>query len=105
MAIIPLKQQVTVRRYGDVDEWGVSADFIENVLKARVDEQVTLVKNQQGEEVASSATIYLDKIADVQYSDVIIFKNELGFVLEESPKSITPKRSISGKTLVTVVSV
>lgn len=105
MAIIPLKQRVTIRRKGAVNEWGESESVVDVEVKARVDEQVTLVKNQQGEEVASSATIYFDKLANVRYDDVLIFANELGFVTEESPKSIVPKRGISGKSLITVVSV
>lgn len=105
MAIIPLKQRVTIRRKVAVNEWGESEGVVEVVIKARVDETMSLVTNPQGEEVSSSATIYIDKLANVRYDDVLIFINELGFVTEESPKSIVPKRGMSGKSLITVVSV
>lgn len=93
MAVIPLKQLVTIERYELDLEWGEpSAEPVLIELKARVDESIKIVKNVQGEEVASSIQVLFDKLADVRYDDYLNYTNELGQKFREQPLAITPIR-------------
>lgn len=104
MALVPLKQIVTIERLGEVDEWG-EGKLEQFDLKCRVDEGAKLVKNRQGVEVVSSAQILFNKLPDIRIDDYIIYTNELGVTLREKPISIAPIRMINGKPTLTEVSV
>lgn len=103
MALIPLKQSITVTRAGESDGWGGSSTTESFTLKARVDEKTQVVQNQIGDEVVSSCEIMLDKLADIRYDDDITYIDELGRKVERKPLRIEPIRAINGKALMTVV--
>lgn len=103
MAIIPLKQSVTVERYLDDDEWGENGTMLTFDLKCRVDEGAKLVKDRAGNEVVSSAQILFNKLADVRFDDYVVYTNELGVTVREKPIAISPIRMINGKAALTEV--
>lgn len=103
MAIIPLKQTVTVTKPGKDDGWGGKEPGAVVTYKARVSEETNVVTNQYGEEATTSLRIILDKLPDVSYDDVITYRNELGVKVERKPVSIEVKRGINGKPLLTEV--
>ncbi|MEH6943722.1 hypothetical protein [Bacillus sp. JJ722] len=72
-------------------------------MKCRVDESSQVVQNRLGAEVVAGMEITLDKLADVRYSDVIEFTNELGNVVKREPIRIEVVRMITGKPALTVV--
>lgn len=103
MPIIPLKQSITVVRYGDIDEWGGGNVKETLIFRARVDEKTQVVQNQFGDELVSSAEIMLDKLADIRYDDDIVYEDELGREIKRKPLRIEPLRGINGKAILTVV--
>jgi hypothetical protein len=108
-----MKQTVVrIRTEGSEWEGGTTVDRVE--LKCRVDEGTKLVRSMSGtngvqgetaSEVVSTADIYFDKLADIQLTDSLEYTNELGITRTYTPLTIEIKRSISGKPVLTVVSV
>ncbi len=104
-----MRQTITVKRPSDeLDVWGNPAGVEEITLKCRIDEGSTAVKSRnngviRSEEAVASARIILDRLADVRYTDVVSFTNELGETIEKRPKEINVKRHIDGKALLTEV--
>lgn len=105
MAIIPLKQQITVTPIDTIDEWGQPTGGTPYTLKCRVSEGAKLVRDDNGNEVVSMAQIYIDKLASVSLTDTITYTDENAVTREYRPISIEVKRSLGGKPLLTVVSV
>lgn len=103
MAIIPLKQTVTITKPGVDTGWGHAEPGDILTLRARVVEETNVVKDRFGEEAVASMTVFLDKLADVSYDDVITFTNELGVTISRNPLSIEPRRNIGGRALLTEV--
>src|SRR5690625_1797580 len=108
MAIVPLKQTITVKRGGELDEWGKPLPDKTFDLDCRVDEGTFLIEYRTGSnitsrEVTAKVRILLDKLADVRFDDVIFYKNELNQTIRGNPKKIDVKRHINGKPLLTEV--
>ena len=114
MAILPLKQTVTITRKGAEDEWGDSTTETFS-LKCRVDEEAKLVRRTSTsgggatqistEQVVTAATITFDKLADIRHDDEIRFTDELGRLRIYKPLNIEVVRNIAGKPILTEVSV
>lgn len=109
MALVPMKQKITVFRGGELDEWGNELPEKDFTLTCRVDEGTFLVKSKSGggnvahREVVAQARILLDKLVDIRYGDMILYKNELGEEIKGNPERINIKRHINGKPLMTEV--
>src|SRR5699024_9973083 len=109
MALIPLKQEVTVKKSDYLNEWGKEVPGDGIVYKCRVDEGSFLVKSKNAggttssKEVVAQARILLDKLADVHEEDTINYTNELGFTISKKPEKINVKRHLNGKPLLTEV--
>ena len=104
MAMIPMKQSVTIQRKGVKDEWGEEITAPTSfTLKCRVDERTQVVQNQLGDEVVSGMEILFNKLPDVRYDDVIEYTNELGVTIKRTPIKIEPVRMINGKPTLTAV--
>ena len=103
MALVPLKQKITIHRGGGTDDWGypLPGEIIEH--KARVDEKTETVVTPAGEEAVTGVQVWLDKLADIRYSDVIEYVDELGRQTKRKPIKIEPVRMINGKAVITVV--
>lgn len=103
MAIVPLKQTITVHRGGGTDDWGYPTTGTTTEYKARVDEKTEVVQNQAGQEVVTGVQIMLDKLTDIRYSDEISYTDELGRTTKRKPVRIEPVRMINGKAVLTLV--
>lgn len=103
MALIPMKQSVTVKRGGQLDAWGQPLPGEEIHHKVRVDEVSSEITDQNGAEVVASHQIIFDKLQDIRYDDAIYYVNELGVAVERNPKKIEVVRDFGGKALATVV--
>lgn len=109
MAIVPMKQKITVFRSIGVDEWGRPFPDDEIELDCRVDEGSFVVKNKTSggattsKEVVAQARILLDGLVDIREDDLILYKNELNIEIKKTPERINIKRHINGKPLLTEV--
>ncbi|MEC1023572.1 hypothetical protein [Bacillus paralicheniformis] len=110
MAIVPMRQIVTIQRdgTGELDRWGNPVNTQPITLKCRVDEgsQITSSRSSgviKSEEDVATARILIDKLADIRYTDTVSFTNELGETIKRKPKEINVKRHISGKPILTEV--
>lgn len=103
MAIVPLKQTITVTKAGLSDGWGKPQAGEQISLPARVVNEVKVVKTPTGEEALTCLRILLDKLADVSYDDTITFEDEFGATIARRPLTIGPKRMLNGKAILTEV--
>lgn len=105
MAIIPLRQTASVRKYiADNNDGWATDDYAEPVDYAvRATERFEVVTNQLGEEVTASLKLLFDKLPDINYNDKVSYTNELGVTIEREPISIKPTRMINGKATLTSV--
>jgi hypothetical protein len=109
MAIIPLKQTITIKKAAEsMDRFNrpVYSDPVS--MKCRISEGTKLIRSRsQGmttnAEVVSSAQIYLDKLVDISMDDEITFTDELGNVRTWKPLNVDIKRGLNGKAILTVV--
>ncbi len=104
MALIPLKNTVTIRSGGSVDAWGNPTYDSESTHKCRIDEKTELVRNQNGSEVVSNIQILIEKTVSVSYDDEISFKLADGKKVDDKPIAIGRLKDISGNVLFTAVS-
>lgn len=100
-----MRQTVTVTKAGASDGWGQPKPGESVEYKARVTDEVKVVKNNLGKEAVSSMTILIDKLPDISYDDTITFVNELGVTIKRKPIAIQPKRMLSGRAVITEVNV
>ena len=103
MALIPLKQTVTITPPGVTDEWGNSVAGAPYTLKARVDEYVKEVVNAAGDEVLAGFEITFNKIPDITYDHTIEYTDELGVTIKRKPIRIERVRMPNGKATLTAV--
>jgi hypothetical protein len=115
MPMIPMKQDCKVLRPAlDTDgnpklsRSGHPLNEKEFSLKCRFVEGYELVVDR-AKGTVNSATVttkgkyQFDKLADIRYTDTLIYVNELGQEVTGSPKQINVKRLPSGKPMLTEV--
>jgi hypothetical protein len=108
MAVIPLRQTITVTPSTTLDDWGNSVEGASYTLKCRIDEgsqlrQYRSAGSTNSEVVVSTARILIDKLAEINETDTITFTNELGHIIERKPKEINVKRNVAGRPMLTEV--
>lgn len=103
MAYIPKEQSVTIIRPGGDDGWGGTLPGEEIVMSARVNQAHEIVTNQHGDEIVTTAKIFLDDLAEVYYDDTIRYVDELGRKIEKQPERIAPIIGIAGSAVETKV--
>jgi hypothetical protein len=108
MAILPMKQTVTIQRGDSLDEWGNAFPGDSFTLKCRVEDGLAVrsyrsVGMTSAEVVVASARILFDKLADIRETDTIVFVNELGATIEKNPIEINVRRGANGKPILTEV--
>ena len=108
MAILPMKQTVTINRGDVLDDWGNVTPEQSYTLKCRIEEGVALrsyrsVGMTSSEVVVATARILFDKLADIRTTDTLVFTNELGVTIEKNPIEINVKRGANGKPILTEV--
>lgn len=121
MSLIPLKQNVTITPAvlnpdgtPQTDEWDRPVYDAPYTLKCRIQEGTKLVRSASGasgvhgvaaQEVVSIAQILFDKHPSIGYYDKIMYTDEYGQNFEWQPLNVEVKRNLSGKPILTVVSV
>jgi hypothetical protein len=116
MALIPMKQTVTIIPAGVEDDWGEVTPGTPYTLKCRIEEGAKMVRSMHNssaggihgvsaQEVVSTARVFLDKFVDVKPSDTIEYTDEAGNTRSYTPLDISRKYGLNGKCLLTVVSV
>ncbi|MBG9548518.1 hypothetical protein [Cytobacillus firmus] len=113
MAVLPLKQTVTIQRKAETDRWGNEVGSpTKFFMKCRIEDGAKMTRrtSQQpgatqvlSEEVVSSAQMYFDKFADIRITDEIIYQDESGTTIRYFPININRIRGINGKTILTEV--
>ena len=104
MALIPLKQSVTVTpASSETDRFNRPVMGEPYTLKARVHDEIKTVQSVEGKEVVSTCTIFLDKNAKVTAKDKITYKDDDGVTRAYTPISVGTKRHINGKPILKVV--
>ena len=113
MAIIPLKQTITITRVGELGDWGVPTGSSETfTLKCRIDEGSRMARTDlnvgggsgiNSEEVIEVTSILLNKYADVRYTDTITFTDAGGKLVTVRPIKISVISGLNGKPVLTEV--
>ncbi|MCU6709353.1 hypothetical protein M6D81_11605 [Paenibacillus sp. J5C_2022] len=104
MALIPLKQEVTVYPKAPSDDpWNPSPGSVPFTLKCRFQEGTAVVTDQHGREVVSSAQIFFDKFAPIKATDEYGYVDETGSERRYLPLKTERKRWLNGKAILTVV--
>lgn len=106
MAVIPLRQVVTISPFiGNDPDWGTPLYGDDYNMSCRFSEGVKLVRDRHGAEVVSIGTFYFDRLPRISINDLFTFTNENDDELMYTPITITVKRALNGKPLLTEVSV
>lgn len=109
MALIPLRQTVTIKkRLGTADRFNRIEYGLPTSHKCRIVEKTTLVRAKtlgytSGSEVVSSAQIMLDRYVAVSMDDEITYVDESSNVHTYQPLTVEVKRGLNGKALLTVI--
>ncbi|WP_434750256.1 hypothetical protein [Paenibacillus amylolyticus] len=106
MAFIQMRQTVVISPYlgydPDYNEPIYGPDYEE---KCRFSEGVKLVRNGRGEEVASVGSFLFDKLPRISISDKFTYTDENDRTITYTPISMSVKRWINGKPILTEVHV
>ena len=114
MALIPLKNTVTITPASTYDDWGEPVSAEPYTLKCRIQEGTKVVRGMtnnggvhgvSANEVVSTAQFYFDKIAPITLTDTLTYTDEAGRTRTYTPISIEIKRGLNGKPILTVVNV
>lgn len=99
MALIPLKQEVTIIKAASdqLDIYGNPIEGEHVVYKCRIDEQSERVQAQNGEDAVASASIMIAGLVDVDYNDYVQYTDELGRVTKKRPLRIEVVRAFNSK--------
>lgn len=105
MAIIPLKQTITITpASGGITEFDTPKMGDPYTRKCRYQETITLVPSMaDGKEAVSKATIMFDGFEPIDAHTKLTYTREDGSTLTHTPISVAVKRHINGKALLTVV--
>ncbi|MFF2886642.1 hypothetical protein [Paenibacillus sp. NPDC057967] len=103
MALIPLKQTVTVYPPGDNDPWNPLPPANPFTLRCRFQEGTEVVTDQHGRDVVSSAQIYFDRYAPVKSDYEYEYTDESGETVRYRTVNTGRKRWLNGKAVLTVV--
>lgn len=114
MALLPLKQTVTVRKKitGGDDGWEVETWSEPITMKCRATETIKTVSSSSlsdglrrnvDEQITATLVLLFDKLPDIDYDTLITFTNELGVTISRTPVLIQPIRMINGKPSMTEV--
>lgn len=114
MAMMPLKQTVTVRKKITVDNdgWEVEGWSEPIIMKCRAVETIKVIDSASlvggfrrniDEQVTTTLVLTFDKLPDIDYETEISYTNELGVTITRMPVLISPIRMINGKVTLTEV--
>lgn len=102
MAMIPMKDTVTITQAGTLDEWGQPTAGEAVTYKCRIDEGTRLTRDQNGKEVVANTRILLNGSVGVGYDDDVTFTDFSGVERTARPIRINAKKGVT-KVLFTEV--
>lgn len=100
--MIPTNDLVTVVKAGSLDDWGRPTGSTTETFKARVDYISEVVKDANGENQVSRATILIKGVSLVTTNDTIQWSDAFGDH-EAKPLSVSPMKDLSSKVIFTKV--
>lgn len=103
MAIIPLKDTVTITKAGALDDWGQPTAGTSASYACRINESTKLTRNQQGAEVVSTTQILIGGAVAIGYDDTVSLTDASGVQRTDKPIRIAVIKDISSKPLFTEV--
>ena len=114
MAIIALKQTVSVRNKINVDNDGWQEESWSEpfTLKCRAVETLKIIssssvtdglKKTVDENAKATLVLLFDKLPNINYDSEITYTNELGVTIKRTPMLIQPQRMPNGKPTLTEV--
>jgi len=67
------------------DEWGAKTSTTQSNIKARLEDETKIVRNKDGQEVASNGYFFIDKDAVLTYDTTIVIKkiNDVTFLQDD----------------------
>jgi hypothetical protein len=104
MALIPLKDSISVTKPSGTDDWGQPIPGVSNTYDCRIDEGTKLVRNQNGAEVVVNTHIMIGGGVAVSYDDDVTWTDSTGVERTKNPVSIGTIKDIASKVLFTEVS-
>lgn len=103
---VPLKQTVIhTPIIGTDPDWNTPINGDPTAVKCRFQEGVKLVRNVHGDEVVSVGTFIFDRLYSVSLADTFTYTDENNRTTTYTPLAISVKRALSGKPIITEVSV
>ncbi|WP_427050375.1 hypothetical protein [Paenibacillus sp. TC-CSREp1] len=106
MAFIQMRQTVIISPFlGNDPDYNEPIYGPDYEAKCRFSEGVKLVRNGRGEEVASVGSFLFDKLPRISISDKFTYTDENDRTITYTPISMSVKRWINGKPILTEVHV
>lgn len=103
MALIPLKDTVTITKPGAIDEFGDSTPGQSFTYACRIEEGTKRTLDKQGSEVISATQILIEGAVDVGYDDIVTWTDSVGNQWSKKPLRIFVVKDFSSKPLFTEV--
>jgi hypothetical protein len=100
--MIPTKDTVTVVRAGELDDWGRPTGTSTENYSCRIDYRTQIVKDSNGQDAVSKATILIKGVALVTSDDTVSWSDQYG-EHEAKPLSVSPLKDLSNKVIFTKV--
>ena len=100
--MIPVKDTLIVEKAGTLDDWGRPTGSTTETFKARIDYIDKVVKDMNGKDVLSTATILIKGVALVSTNDKVKWSDAYG-EHEAYPISVSPIKDLANKILFTKV--
>jgi hypothetical protein len=101
--MIPLKQTCKIRKAASVDAWGQPVPGTAKSYPCRIDESSEMVRDSNGKEAVSRASILIKGLVKIFYSDTVDYTDETGNSYSYRPLSIAILRGVNGKAMFTKV--
>jgi hypothetical protein len=100
--MIPVKDDITIISVGVLDDWGRPSEPTTQTVKGRVDYRNEIVKDNNGQDTLSKATILLKGVVIMSVEDTVQWSDVYG-IHEEKPISVSPIKDLSNKVIFTKV--
>lgn len=100
--MIPTPETITVSRSGGLDDWGRPLPSITESFRCRIDYKNDVVKDENGNDVVSRATILVKGAAKISTEDTVSWSDQFGDH-KGKPISVSPVKDFSARVLFTKV--
>lgn len=100
--MIPTRETITVESPAEYDDWGRPLEPTTKQYSCRVDYKTEIVKNDNGEDVVSRATILIKGFAPVKLEDTLKWVDAYGEHVTK-PISVSPLKDLGSNVILTKV--